>query len=831
MPDQIPDTTELHSRLEEHFRALRQVRSDRSVYLLEYGRSGVTRQELEIVVQHGLAHSPCSSSWWSRRYLPLLVLATEAGYEYEGPGHDFWDGFQRVSSRLFDATDRVAFSGWFRDAVTTLGIAEPPESPWSNHFCHIAWPITHAVLPKDLQRALTVALSELPFAVTDATPTDRLVDGLSWVAHERFGTRFEQWLKNRDLVSSLVPALLERGEDCWLEGSLVQRIRQDIEETPEAEEQLQIARVRQERLERQEEQAKGTSRPSTRAPETRWASLIVSQAEDGRLALSIRTPPWGRELIVPMRDALAGRRYAPSLWGCTAPIRLDRVLSGYPVELRVLRFPASGTPMLTDLGEQPFSSRLRQSLSAFQCDLTCPMAFVPSDEGYVQVRGRQLPAEGSVLVLLVPEASIDDQACQRRGELCDHPCVEVDLDSARGQAWLRQLGFELRGAVSLRWVGSPPFASSGDPQFASGDAIALRASCQVGGTLADAESTDTMEIGDGDVIAVQPRLGTVTLELSSPQGSATASAWVGSGVDRGLVCWAEWSGERTIRALLNGDFALRLQSQVPLEDVSVRLSLHANSAELSSIDGQLDALPATLGSSSTFWKAVLSDEIAIGLRPLSEVTVRVAVGRLWYGELRFEQEPLAHWWSRDGEAVVALSENGPLETEAFLCTAPLDRGTCGIDGGVELLLPVQDSEAVAGGLCIGSEVQALQWEGAEPPRLLRQVEDRGDGVGLRRLVQASLRWSLATADNLAVEVRRRQVAVTIDRWATEAVCGTRWIGVESGAVRNAARTAASALVAACARARQDGVLIGFDEYVLLLEHEYRAIEPFLVRSL
>jgi hypothetical protein len=824
---------QLHGCLEEHFRALSQTRDEQPVYMIEYYGSGVELQDITEAVRAALKKKSCTSSWWQSRYFPLLILATEAGYEYEGPGRDFWDRFAEYSSQFFDADDRKALSNYFRSAVKLVGAAEPPQSPWTDHFCHIAWPITHAVLPKDLQRSLARALTELQFAVGPDTPTEKIVGALKWASQGGLGVRFDQWLHDTELVGSLVHALLERTDKSWIDQNLICRIRSDIEQSPEAEHQMRIAHARQEKIDEMQG-SEGTKGRTKKVP-TRWCTLLIRPGSDGVYILNARFPVWAPELITPIREALKGLRFAPALWGAASPVRIERLLSAHPVELRLDILPEPGTKTFSDDDTPNLPVRIQRALNSFQFDLTLPMAFVNSEDGFIQLRSRRLASTGRIIVVAPQETDPNIAGLDQVGTLCGHQCFEVDTASSECHSWLRQLGFDLQGNDTLRWVGPPGLVASGESQFTSDDEMLVHVECDNEAKLSIVGSKDSRAVHGGDIIRITAPPGLVQLDLSSSTGNVEIAAWIGSDVETGQLCWAEWSGDQNTRALLNGDFSLKIQSTHPLEDIPIHVSIHAGGKEISSADGILESLPTTMGSHDVLWKTVLSDEALIRIRALPEMTLRISLGSIWRCELRFEQEYLSYWWVRDVGSVTAQSETGELPVQQISCDDPLsqivDESDNKSKSDIALLIPTSEYSAPWGGICIGPEELELRREGIHKPRILRQVKDCDGGAGLEAVVQARLQWSLATSDNLAVEFRRRQVAREMDAWTVEATCGERWFVLESKVMTNASSTAARALVAACIDSTKKGISLGLDEFIETEQSEYRNLASCFIKAL
>ena len=138
---------EWHRRLEAHFtlRATRTSRRgpDSPIFALEHGLSEAEVTELarEIRAPDAVPIADNALGW--------IVYATELGYAYTGD--ESWQTFE-------ETTPYWVLHGhphWIRDRfdwfAKRFGGARP-SGAWARHFSIICWPITHAILPNDLQQ-------------------------------------------------------------------------------------------------------------------------------------------------------------------------------------------------------------------------------------------------------------------------------------------------------------------------------------------------------------------------------------------------------------------------------------------------------------------------------------------------------------------------------------------------------------------------------------------------------------------------------------------------------------------------------------------------------
>ena len=82
--------------------------------------------------------------------MPILVAATEIGYGYAGNGTDFWPRLGQRLGRSLAYVEQLRISHWFAEAAKRFGGVTPPETAWAECFRHIAWPIAHAVIPRNV---------------------------------------------------------------------------------------------------------------------------------------------------------------------------------------------------------------------------------------------------------------------------------------------------------------------------------------------------------------------------------------------------------------------------------------------------------------------------------------------------------------------------------------------------------------------------------------------------------------------------------------------------------------------------------------------------------
>lgn len=235
---------EMHSRLDAHFRSLHDRRSAIAgtppVFALEHGLSTAEVESLNSTVKQAVANGfrALHRRWW----LPFVIYAAEAGYDYEG--NEYWPSFEEKTPGWKDNGDRNRIRAWFQKFHSEYGGAEP-RGAYAEAFRIISWPITHAILPVYLQRFLAELLFEFRRGLTSALLEDPEELGLA--LHNRaFGytERFRVFCENTSLLGQVAVALLsgQDEESPYLERSTLHRLVEGLERERQAKEWLNAAR-------------------------------------------------------------------------------------------------------------------------------------------------------------------------------------------------------------------------------------------------------------------------------------------------------------------------------------------------------------------------------------------------------------------------------------------------------------------------------------------------------------------------------------------------------------------------------------------------------------
>ena len=218
------------SRLASRFADLRDLRGSRNagtpIFGLEHGLSVANVQELKEAVRGHILHRPPMRE----HFLVWVVYSSEFGYRYSGD--EYWQTFEYETPGWIEHGDRYRLRDFYRQFHNEYGGAVP-SGTWAQHFSIICWPITHAILPKYLQRHLAHALFELRHSFDDEVlKSPGSLGNLISSTVLPGSSRFQNFLQGKDLVGQISSALLlQRESDTQglIHPETLKRISDDLE--------------------------------------------------------------------------------------------------------------------------------------------------------------------------------------------------------------------------------------------------------------------------------------------------------------------------------------------------------------------------------------------------------------------------------------------------------------------------------------------------------------------------------------------------------------------------------------------------------------------------
>lgn len=230
-------------RLEQHFQYLAAEREKVGypIFALEHGLSHVEVQNLEDALREEFLAVGLSERHW----LVWVVYAAEQGYNYDGA--EYWHSFEDRTKSWGQQGDRQKIRSWFiKFRVAYFGAR--PTGTWASHFSIISWPITHAILPHDLQGQLARSLYNARYRLGNVTSmTAKNVGKLIAASSYDTSSRFRFFLDQEEFVGQIVLALLGHniGNTSPLLPLTLERIVSDLNKVRTARDWLHDARQAQ----------------------------------------------------------------------------------------------------------------------------------------------------------------------------------------------------------------------------------------------------------------------------------------------------------------------------------------------------------------------------------------------------------------------------------------------------------------------------------------------------------------------------------------------------------------------------------------------------------
>ena len=818
---------ETHRALDERYRALRESRSG-PVFFIEHGLG--EREIADVVADVGryLPVHPLEGTWWHAHCLPLLVAASEVGYRYRGTGTDFWPILAAEFSVEFGATDRRAIRDLFESASNTYRGVQPPPTPWAKAFHFIAWPITHALVPREFHRPLALTLANLRVHVGELSDDDLYL--AIRVAASSTSARFATLLENTSLVVAVTRSLLG-GATGELSPEIVERIRVDLTADQVARRAVAVARRRQ-----RSGAQRQPSPASQRVPLPSVVGALRLRRRDRTMNLEAIFPPMEADLQARLQRALRRRRYAARLWGVSEPIPSMQLLSGLPFTVKLPAIPPQDVELLPDLDQIDIEPKLRNVLAAFELDATPLQLFAISSDGTVGRRVQGPSISGDRKYWLLSGEGEGPPGRPAMGVVGPYDCHLLDPAEESAQKVLRSLGFRPRFGISVTFAGKPLLERDASvPVFAGADeqiVVPRRVPPEgISVQLADQE----VHLKDDEVAIVEVECGDHMLRVSAGDESRDYTFRGASQTEFAppATCWiAQRSDDLTVQALVRGALDFAVESFAPVEGLELTAEIEVGGRRIFAT-APLEPLPCLVSAEREPFKTLLDDETREILAGAPSTTLRLSVGCLCSHQIVLERRVRPCWWQRAGGDAVALeSEIGVLPNGWIPATAPANPPVSAPANSLDdarLLAPIDLDVSEFGDaaqfttLCLAPSQVHLEVPAIEKPRLTRRRRAKNGALGLEDTVESYLRWSLAESLTIIGEIRRRQVTELLDGWFTESCCGERWVRCE--AVLGETDPWA-ALVRAC-----DETDLGRDSYVELSRADEVTITRIGVREI
>ena len=805
----------------------------RPIFALEHNLSPAELMELTVCLRdHTNSSGPAA-----RHYHAWSVYAAEIGYRFKGD--EYWQTFGEGLPNWKDV-DRDCIKDAFYDFKRAFRGATPT-GDWARNFTIICWPITHAVLPMDLQRHLANLLYEVRGAFTpDLLNNTSALGRLIAANSEGKSDRFRKFTEEYDLVGRIALALLSPESEAaagLLASHTLNRIARDLQAEQNAHAWLSAARQRASTVKMSGLKTRTTvlgfplpetpepdAQPSEQAPQERL-ELIIKQTGDETWSVVVRMPNLAhvessnsmyQRAFTSQRsyiDDSGKSHFAPRYFTIN---HQDVVLRRWPEPSRsIIRFEPS-----------PFGlSALLDNICSLPT-LSSALFRLRDDGTGVYVKSKVLrPGESYVLIRKGAFASGTYLRESKRVSVDCSGLAAILLDvpnriSDPYREAVTTLGLTITLALTVRPAGYPPTFWNGEGEVKwsenSPKILAVTSTVQVKGLALNLSGNGQYQIIQANMDGYGPVY--VDLEtVKAGQYVLTLAAQVGS-VEEKVV-----TGTATVSIIPNDDLVLSPQSAQGFSILATPTlptfdELWAGAAKINIFgprDSQLKShlsffsdpsgrtppllthslgkvvLPVDESDWTTIFERVKKDK-RITAAQEDAVSCRLTWRSAELGEsfLHFEREFVPFRWSvrtRNTYHKVRLIQNDSsrqLQLEKATFTAPA------VFTPLVLSAKLDFEQADEGGLFVarseGSAASVILTSPAvtgfsalKPPTEAR-LPTAKDGESLLRLCEALGLWTGAQfADDPFLRVKRRAAVRMLRTALLESICGGLWTAAET----------------------------------------------------
>lgn len=469
--------------LENHFSDLKGSRStDYPIFSFEHGLTVESVNEIKSIVSEVKFFS---SEFW----LVWVLYATECGYEYDGG--EYWETFQKDLKYDWGHDIRGSLRAWFNKFQKTYNGVKP-QGRWAEHFSIIAWPITHAIVPRYLQLQLAKKLYELRYALKQARDLSPNQIGEILTQNSSDTTeRFQIFLQQQEIVGRLAIAILFDKEDAnkgdsHILGRTLQRIIGDLEQHTLAKSWLKEARrVVTQAPSRIELKSRTPSLPIGKTEALNFerqlsATPILVKTNDDSYSLGVQFDGFDRLAKKDTELSAFLLKYRSKISGACDNNPPGWLIRGLPKKI-LSKAPILGEPPITFVGAS--NSRIENLIRADCNFLTTDISIfkVNSDQSASHLRGRVIRVGWKNGYYLVTRRNISPKPFLSQVQLnCDgFYCLHINTEypfEREDRDFLSQNGIELSKNVFITPIGFIPIEWDGEgyAEWMNTDLITLK---------------------------------------------------------------------------------------------------------------------------------------------------------------------------------------------------------------------------------------------------------------------------------------------------------------------------------------------------------------------
>ncbi|MEQ7155098.1 hypothetical protein [Brevundimonas aurifodinae] len=553
---------------------------------------------------------------------PLFVcaIAAEIGFRFEGVGTVFWPKFSEALGLTVSITQRQRVAEIFEVQAKRYGLSRPSESAFSNHFSIIAWPIANALLPVDLVGPICRLIARAPVASLPGPGRTTNFSSLRAWASAAEGARLIDWLRFEGPSARVLSALLTDNRGTLLSQGTYTRLREAVATDPEAFFAARAARMR-----------------------GRTAKLPIAAGQTfGRLALLL--DPTGVHLFASWpalppaiydeaRGIARSAGWRPRLWGAGSFLHPDTALGAGPFAISRQAVPQEEDAAYPEAAEIfGAGTDIAATLASRTIDWTATLLFdVNEERTHAEQRFGVLSGATGYAWLgrRIDAAPLD--GLKQLGTAGGYRFFEANLSDPADRAILT--GEDLLATQRRAMHARHPIDAIGAPQ----GVVRPDRPFLIYSDGADA-NTDVVpqRLAANGHIAGRPGL---RAEIAPPAQEAVAD-------------FVLFERDSAFEALIEQRLRIRVESRLPLVNVTVTADLEINGRLIARGRDELTALPTTIAASSKLFSPLYDDTVRAKLLEAGKGLLHLAIGRARPLAIALERAPASVEWHEDGPHLV-----------------------------------------------------------------------------------------------------------------------------------------------------------------------------------
>lgn len=685
----------------------------------------------------------------------ICAIAAETGFRFEGVGTEFWAKFEGYLGQSVSNSQRQSIGIKFSELASAYSLIRPSESQFTEHFSIIAWPIANALLPIDLVGPVTRLLARAPVGSLPSDGGSPNFPSLRAWASATEGARLLDWLRIEVSATKVLASILENNANALLPDATYHRLQEAIQNSSEAYFAKRAAQSR----------ARGRSKTKTGDS---LGQLMLSLA-GGTGSLFVTWPALSPAILDKARAIARAKNWRPKLWGAGPLLHPDSALSSGPIKLALPSVPEPEDPAYPDVGDVfgP-GGDISAALNARKINWAPLLVFEPSED---RRRAEQLfrPLSGREALVWVAISRNNARLSRLRmiGAASGYDIFEADLRVPSDKEFLiREKLLDDRRHLCIARHPIDAIISMRSEVRASRPFLIYAES---GADVAIGEIR-TIDSGSQD-IALPEVFGHIAVHASAiaPQIAPPIEITI-------------FERETAYEALVERRLQIRIDTGLPLVDVSCRIDLEICGVLVSSSTTRLGEIPVSIPAASPLLVALYDDSVRARLLLVGEGILTVTVGGFSSVQVRLKRnEASVQWYENQPTLTGSIQECRLSAATARLPHRFISANSVEIPskGASAFGLVGRDGRIADPLLILTSNTLSLDdlssnFSGDIGSRLLLD-----DGRGIAEIARARVAWAKAQCDTLAGLMAKGRVVEQFEPVLVADLCGGEWLGAEN----------------------------------------------------